>query len=70
MNTELLPALKAYRKLCVVLHCVVTKPVSQVIEKSLLLNHNYMKSCRDCFLSTECVFVGMTGQHSSEVSDT
>jgi len=29
-----------------------------------------MNSNRDCFLSTECVYVGLTGQHSSEVSGT
>jgi hypothetical protein len=34
----------------------------------LLSNPNCMNSDRDCFLSTECVFVGLTGQHSLEVS--
>jgi len=29
-----------------------------------------MNSNTHCFLSTECVYMGLTGQHSSEVSGT
>jgi hypothetical protein len=42
----------------------VYRTVSQVIKKMLLSNPNSVNSNRDCFLSTECVYVGVTGQHS------
>jgi hypothetical protein len=40
------------------------------LKKCLLLKHNSTNSNRDCFLSTECVYVQLIGQHSSEVSGT
>jgi len=38
------------------------------MKKCLLLNPNSMNSNRECFLSTECVYVELAGQHFSNVS--
>jgi len=68
-----------YNKLCLVLFCGVIKPYHSFLYTELnlkslkgysLSNSGSMNSNSNCFLSTGCVYVGVTGQHSSKVCDT
>jgi hypothetical protein len=78
-NSACLQESNAKSILCLVLYRLVqqspTPPSCKLncilsLKKRLLLNPNSANSNRNCFLSTECVYVGVTGQHSSELSGT